>query len=69
MIPQLDWEEYSTTTEEAIQTATIIDGIPFMNLNELCKFKEALGRDKDFKDIELIREYQRNNPNPSQSQS
>ena len=34
VIPQLDWEEYSTTTEEAIQTATIIDGIPFMNLNE-----------------------------------
>ncbi len=61
VIPQLDWEAYSTTTEDAIQTATIIDGIPFMNLDELCKFKTALGRDKDFKDIELIREYQRDN--------
>lgn len=59
VIPKLDWEEYNTTTEDAIQTATIIDGIPFMNLDELCKFKTALGRDKDFKDIELIREYQK----------
>ncbi len=66
IIPQLDWEEYNTTTEEAIQTATIIDGIPFMNLDELCKFKNALGREKDFKDIELIREYQKNNPISSQ---
>lgn len=69
VIPKLDWEEYNTTTEDAIQTATIIDGIPFMNLDELCKFKTALGRDKDFKDIELIREYQKNNPTSSQSQS
>lgn len=58
--PQLDWEEYNTTTEEAIKTATIVGGIPFMNLDELCKFKTALGRDKDFEDIKLIREYQRN---------
>lgn len=62
VIPQLDWEEYKTTTEEAIESATIIEDIPFMNLDELCKFKEALGREKDFKDIELIREFQRNNP-------
>lgn len=67
VIPQLDWEEYNTTTKDAIGTATIIDGIPFMNLDELCKFKTALGRDKDFKDIELIREYQKNNPTSSQS--
>lgn len=62
VIPQLDWEEYNTTTEEAIKTSTIIDGIPFMNLDELCKFKTALGREKDFRDIKLIREYQKDNP-------
>ena len=28
-----------------------------MNLNELIKFKTALGREKDFKDIELIKRY------------
>jgi len=57
VIPQLDWEEYKTTTEEAISSATVIEGIPFMNLEELIKFKTALAREKDFKDIELIKEY------------
>ena len=59
IIPQLDWEEYNTTTEEAIASSTVIDGIAFMNLDELCKFKTALGREKDFKDIERIKEYQK----------
>ena len=60
IIPQLDWEDYTTTTEEAISSALVIEGIPFMNLNELIKFKMALGREKDFKDIELINEYLNN---------
>jgi hypothetical protein len=30
------------------------------NLKELCKFKNALVREKDKKDIELINEYQNN---------
>ena len=57
IIPQLNWENYNTTTEEAISSAIIIEDISFMNLNELIKFKTALGREKDFKDIELIKEY------------
>lgn len=57
IIPSLDWSEYPTTTEEAIQSALIIDGIPFLNLQELKKFKKALGREKDFADIKLIDEY------------
>lgn len=61
IIPQLNWENYDTTTEEAISSATIIDDIPFMNLDELIKFKTAMGREKDFKDIELIKEYMKNN--------
>ena len=31
-----------------------------MNLNELIKFKTALGREKDFRDIKLINEYLNN---------
>jgi hypothetical protein len=57
IIPELSWPEYPTTTEEAIRSATIIEGIPFMNLSELKKFKQALGREKDFADIALIDEY------------
>jgi len=55
--PQLDWESYPTTAEEAIASATIIDGIPFMNLNELVRFKRALGRAKDLPDFIIIEEY------------
>jgi hypothetical protein len=33
----------------------IIDGIPFMNLDELIKFKLSQGREKDMRDIELYR--------------
>lgn len=54
---KLEWENYSTTIEEAINIATIINGVPFLNLEETIKFKKAMGREKDFKDIELINEY------------
>jgi hypothetical protein len=54
--PRLDWESYSTSAEEAIASATIIDGVPFMNLNELVMFKRALGRAKDLADIVIIKE-------------
>ncbi len=57
IIPELNWDKYSTTTEEAISSAMVIDGVAFMNLDELCKFKRALGREKDFADIVLIEEY------------
>ena len=60
--PQLSWSAYPTSTEEAISSAMIIDGIPFMNLKELRKFKKTLGRDKDFADIILIDEYLREHP-------
>jgi hypothetical protein len=59
--PQLSWSEYPTTTEDAIASALIINGIPFMNLEELKKFKSALGREKDKIDIALIATYQRGN--------
>jgi len=53
----LGWEKYSTTIQEANKSALFIEDIPFMNLDELIKFKNALGREKDFKDIELIKKY------------
>lgn len=57
IIPRLDWEGYSTTTKDAIASAVIIDGVPFMNLEELKKFKKALGREKDAADEKLIEQY------------
>jgi len=52
--------DYKPAVEEIIASAMLVDGIPFMNLEELCKFKKALGREKDFKDIELINNYLKN---------
>lgn len=57
IIPELNWEKYSTTVFDAIESATVIDGVPFINLDELVKFKMALGREKDFIDIDLIKKY------------
>lgn len=59
IIPQLSWEEYPTTASQAIASALVINGIPFMNLEELKKFKKALGRVKDKNDIDLIEQYEK----------
>jgi len=58
ILPRLHWDAYATTTAAAIESALIIDGVPFMNLDELRTFKTALGREKDFADIALIDAYQ-----------
>jgi hypothetical protein len=60
---KLDWEDYPTKIEEAIKTAIIIDGVPFLNIEETIKFKKALGREKDFKDIDLLLNFQKNHGN------
>ena len=49
--------EYHPDHNGLIRNAEIIDGVPFIRLGELIKFKKALGRDKDKKDIELIEQY------------
>lgn len=49
--------EYHPDHEELIRDAEIIEGVPFIRLDELIKFKKALGRDKDKKDIDLIEQY------------
>jgi hypothetical protein len=61
IIPELFWEGYDTTTKEAISSALIIEGIPFMNLDEVVKFKTAMDREKDIRDIELIKKYKERN--------
>lgn len=57
IIPQLDWDAYPTTVEEAIKNADIINGFPFLNIPETIKFKKALGREKDFRDIKILEDY------------
>jgi len=57
IIKQLDWDAYLTSVEEAIAGADIIQGFPFLNIAETIKFKTALGRKKDFKDILMLEDY------------
>jgi hypothetical protein len=42
---------------DVIKNSDIIEDIPFMSLDDLLKLKQALGREKDLKDIELIMKY------------
>lgn len=65
IISKLEWAAYPTSVQEAIKTADIINGYPFLNIVETVKFKKALGREKDFRDLELLTEYQRKSANLS----
>jgi hypothetical protein len=60
ILPDVSWDKYSSTVEGLIDSALVFEGFNFMNLDELIKFKTALGREKDFRDIELIGEYREN---------
>lgn len=57
IISKLNWEHYPTTINEAINSALMINGFPFLNIEETIKFKRAMGRKKDFKDIELLENF------------
>jgi len=52
--------DYKPDTKTLIKKAEVINGVPFLPLAELIKFKKALGRGKDLKDIELINNYLQN---------
>jgi len=57
IISQLSWDHYPTTIEKAIETALVINGIPFLSIEETIKFKRVIGREKDLKDIELLKRF------------
>lgn len=48
--------------EEIFEKADVFEGIKFINLDHLKKIKIKLGREKDLRDIQLIDEYLKNNP-------
>ena len=60
IIPKLEFDKYPTTTQEAIDGAETINGFPFLSILETIKFKTALGREKDSKDIKMLEEYMKN---------
>jgi hypothetical protein len=58
-----DWDFgiYSRPVEDVIKEAEIIQGIPFVPLEEILRLKRALRREKDVRDIKLIEEYLKKN--------
>ena len=53
------WPDFQVPLQEIIDQAMIIDDIRFMNLKHLRQFKQALGREKDLKDLALLDEYEK----------
>ncbi len=52
-----EWGPGEWDINKLIQEAEIIDGLPFVRLEEVLKWKKTYNRDKDKKDIKLIEEY------------
>ncbi len=48
---------YQPETNNLIAEAEMIQGIPFLKLDDLVIFKKELGREKDIQDIALIEKY------------
>jgi len=52
-----NWSPWFKDVNELINTAEIINGFPFVKLDYVIKWKKAMGREKDLKDIELINKH------------
>ena len=48
---------YKAPTKYLLEKSTIIEGVPFVNLEEIIKFKKCRNSKKDRNDIKLIKEY------------
>ncbi|MFZ1075727.1 MAG: hypothetical protein WAN50_05130 [Minisyncoccia bacterium] len=52
-----DFSFYNPTLKDLLVNAVEIDGIQFASIDDVRKWKEASGRTKDIRDIELIDRY------------
>lgn len=52
-----DWYPGQWNINELIETAEIIENIPFVRLESVIEWKKKMGREKDEKDLILIQEY------------
>lgn len=56
------WYPGGWDIDDLVETAEVIDGIPFVRLESVIEWKKVMGREKDAKDLALIREYLLKNP-------
>ena len=52
-----NWLPWFNDVNKLIDSAEIIDGFPFVRLDYVMEWKSKLGREKDFKDLSLIKNY------------
>ena len=51
-------EEVEVSTEKRLADAEMIDGLPFESLEHVIMFKRRQGREKDLRDLELLKQWQ-----------
>jgi len=51
------WAPGEWDVNELIKTADMIDGLPFVTLESVLKWKKAYGREKDLADVKKIEKY------------
>lgn len=52
-----NWSPWFNNINELIDSSEIINGFPFVRLDYVMEWKSKLGREKDFKDLSLIKNY------------
>jgi hypothetical protein len=52
-----DWYPGKWNIDELIETAEVIDGIAFVHLRTVIEWEKIMGREKNERDIMLIKEY------------
>ncbi len=52
-----DWQPGEWDIGDLIRDAEVIEGLPFVEIEDVLKWKRISGRDKDIRDIKLIEDY------------
>lgn len=50
-----DW--YGENAQDLLKRAQVVDGVPYLSLDEVYEWKKAKGREKDVRDLVLIDAY------------
>lgn len=53
----LDWYPGEWDVEDLIENSEMIDGLPFVKLDQVLKWKKIMGRDKDMVDVKIIEKF------------
>lgn len=57
----IDWKPGIWDIAATIGRAEMIEGLPFVSLEDVTRWKELSGRGKDLKDVEIIKRYLKGN--------